>query len=70
MDNIFVERLWRSIKYEEVYLNAYLDGPEAKAGIGAYLRLRLSLSFLQPRRGPANPIFMSGLLVGQLQFAN
>ena len=38
MDNIFVERLWRSVKYEEVYLKAYRDVPEAKAAIGAYLR--------------------------------
>ena len=37
MDNIFVERLWRSIKYEEVYLKAYQDVPEASAGINAYL---------------------------------
>jgi transposase InsO family protein len=36
-DNIFVERLWRSIKYEEVYLKAYENGTEARAGIGAYL---------------------------------
>ena len=36
-DNIFVERLWRSIKYEEVYLKAYHNGTEARAGIGAYL---------------------------------
>jgi putative transposase len=36
-DNIFVERLWRSIKYEEVYLNAYQNGTEARTGIGAYL---------------------------------
>jgi putative transposase len=36
-DNIFVERLWRSIKYEEVYLKAYQNGTEAKAGIGSYL---------------------------------
>jgi transposase InsO family protein len=34
MDNIFVERLWRSLKYEEVYLNAYTSVAEAKAGIG------------------------------------
>ena len=34
MDNVFVERLWRSIKYEEVYLNAYQNGTEAS---GAYL---------------------------------
>ena len=38
MDNIFVERLWRSVKYEEVYLKAYQNVPEARAGIGAYLR--------------------------------
>jgi hypothetical protein len=35
MDNIFVERLRRSLKYEEVYLNAYATVAEAKAGIGA-----------------------------------
>ena len=37
MDNVFVERLWRSIKYEEVYLKAYQNGTEAIKGIGAYL---------------------------------
>ena len=37
LDNIFVERLWRSIKYEEVYLKAYQNGSEAKRGIEAYL---------------------------------
>ena len=37
LDNIFVERLWRSVKYEEVYLKAYENVGEAKAGIGAYL---------------------------------
>ena len=37
MDNIFVERLWRSLKYEEVYLNAYATVAEAKTGIGAWL---------------------------------
>ena len=36
-DNIFVERLWRSVKYEEVYLKAYESVAEARAGIGAYL---------------------------------
>jgi putative transposase len=36
-DNIFVERLWRSVKYEEVYLKAYENGTEARAGLGAYL---------------------------------
>jgi putative transposase len=37
MDNIFVERLWRSLKYEEVYLNAYATVAEAKTSIGAWL---------------------------------
>ena len=35
MDNIFVERLWLSLKYEEAYLNAYASVAEAKAGIGS-----------------------------------
>lgn len=37
LDNIFVERLWRSLKYEEVYLNAYDSLQEARLGIGQYL---------------------------------
>lgn len=36
-DNVFVELLWRSIKYEEVYLHAYKTVPEVRAGIGRYL---------------------------------
>jgi len=36
-DNVFVERLWRSIKYEEVYLRAYDTVSEARASIGRYL---------------------------------
>src|SRR5271155_3957515 len=37
MDNIFIERLWRSIKYEEVHLKAYADGREARTGIGRWI---------------------------------
>ena len=37
MDNIFIERLWRSIKYEEVHLNVYADGREARSGIGLWM---------------------------------
>ena len=37
IDNIFVERLWRSLKYEEVYLHAYDSPLQARGGIGAYL---------------------------------
>jgi putative transposase len=43
-DNVFVERLWKSIKYEEVYLHAYESVSEAKAGIGRYV------SFYNTRR--------------------
>ena len=38
-DNVFVERLWRSVKYEEVYLHAYDSVADARAGIGRYLDL-------------------------------
>jgi len=38
MDNVFVERLWRSLKYEEVYLKAYESVTEARKSIGEYLR--------------------------------
>jgi len=37
-DNLFIERLWRSVKYEEVYLKAYQDGRDARAGLGDYFR--------------------------------
>jgi putative transposase len=36
-DNVFVERLWRTVKYEEVYLRAYVSVSEARASIGRYL---------------------------------
>jgi putative transposase len=36
-DNVFVERLWRTIKYEEIYLKAYTSVPEARASIRRYL---------------------------------
>ena len=53
-DNIFVERLWRSVKYEEVYLKAYRTVAEARAGINAYLefynqeRPHQALGYLTP----------------------
>ncbi len=37
MDNVFIERLWRSVKYECVYLHAYETGSEARAGIGRWV---------------------------------
>ena len=35
-DNVFVERLWRSVKYEEVYLKAYDSAADARSSIGQY----------------------------------
>ena len=37
MDNVFIERLWRSLKYEDIYLKGYADGREAKAGIASWI---------------------------------
>src|SRR6266853_5785477 len=37
MDNVFIERLWRSMKYEDIYLKGYADGREARDGIGAWI---------------------------------
>jgi putative transposase len=37
IDNVFIERLWRSVKYEEVYLHAYDSVNQARTGIGRYL---------------------------------
>ena len=55
LDNVFVERLWRSLKYEEVYLHAYDDPKEARAGIGRYLdfyndeRPHQALGYMTPK---------------------
>ncbi len=54
MDNIFTERLWRSVKYEEVYLNEYLSPRQARQGLTAYFHLynyerpHQSLDYLTP----------------------
>jgi putative transposase len=37
MDNVFIERLWRSLKYECVFLNAFETGSEARSGIGRWI---------------------------------
>jgi Transposase and inactivated derivatives len=38
LDNVFVERLWRSVKYEDVYLRGYETVPELERGLAAYFR--------------------------------
>jgi putative transposase len=37
MDNVFIERLWRSLKHEDIYLKHYADGREARAGIASWV---------------------------------
>jgi len=55
LDNIFIERLWRSLKYEEVFIKAYGSVPEARHGIGSWLtfynddRPHQALGYLTPR---------------------
>ena len=61
LDNVFVERLWRSVKYEDVYLRGYETVPELERGLGRYFpfyneeRLHQSLDYRTPaavyRRG-------------------
>jgi putative transposase len=54
LDNIFVERLWRSVKYEDIYLKDYLTVPALAAGLDAYFhfynyqRLHQSLAYRTP----------------------
>ena len=38
IDNVFIERLWRCVKYEEVYLHAQENGQQARAGLDAYFQ--------------------------------
>jgi putative transposase len=55
LDNIFIERLWRSLKYEDVYIQVYASVPEARRCIGGWLnfynddRLHQALGYLTPR---------------------
>jgi putative transposase len=56
LDNIFIERLWRSLKYEEVFIKAYGSVMEARQGIGGWLRFyneerpHQALGYRTPRR--------------------
>ena len=55
IDNVFIERLWRSVKYEEVYLKDYHDGWQAEASLSSYFhfyneeRAHQSLDYCTPR---------------------
>jgi len=54
MDNVFIERVWRSLKYEDIYLKGYADGREARVSIGDYFafynerRLHQALGYRAP----------------------
>ena len=56
MDNIFIERLWRSIKYEEVHLKAYADSREARASIGSWMTF---YNFRRPHQAMNNQMPMA-----------
>jgi putative transposase len=71
LDNIFIERLWRSLKYEEVFTKAYGSVPEARAGIGGWLgfynekRPHQSLGYRTP-----NEVFAGGEACGHVDNAS
>jgi len=54
IDNVFIERLWRSVKYEDVYLHAYASGSEARQSLARYFafynsrRVHESLGYATP----------------------
>jgi putative transposase len=68
MDNVFIERLWRSLKHEDVYLKGYADGRQARTGIAAWIdfynhrRLHQALGYRAPmavwRAGVARAVDM------------
>ena len=51
MDNVFIERLWRSLKYGDIYLKGYADGREARAGIALWMTF---YNLRRPHRALAN----------------
>ncbi len=71
LDNVFVERLWRTVKYEEVYLRDYASPKEARRSLGAYFafynhaRLHQALAYRTPAEvycaRAATPILPTGL---------
>ena len=60
MDNIFIERLWRSLKYEAGYLHELTDGFKAERAIGEWIDFTIPRGLIQPttakrRRRPMAP---------------
>ena len=69
-DNVFVERLWRSIKYEEIYLKAYDSVRAARCGIAQYLQF-YNANRPHQAHGQATPdeAYLAALPFAQLQAA-
>jgi len=75
--SVFVERLWRSLKYEEIYLKAYENAAEARQGIAAYFefynhqRLHQALAYRTPRQvfdeAPRLPVRRGGKTLARAQ---
>jgi putative transposase len=71
LDNIFIERLWRSLKYEDVYIKAYASVREARQGIGGWLtfyndiRLHQALNYRTPRE-----VFLAPVTCGYVDNAS
>ncbi|CAO3453965.1 Mobile element protein [Azospirillum argentinense] len=72
MDNVFIERLWRSMKHECVYLHTFETGSEARAGIGRWIdyydmdRPHSALGDRAPEeacQGTPDPIRLAGILL-------
>ena len=62
LDNVFVERLWRTVKYEDIYIQGYEDVPELRRGLGRYFvfynhaRLHQALGYRTPAAVHAMPV--------------
>jgi putative transposase len=62
LDNVFVERLWRAVKYEDIYIRGYEEVPELRRGLGRYfafynhLRLHQSLGYRTPAAVYETPV--------------
>ena len=59
MDNIFIERLWKSVKYEDIYMKAYASMVEVKKGLAAYFAFYNEIRWHQnfDRKTPAMVYF-------------
>ena len=65
MDNVFIERLWRSLKYECVYLHAFENGTEARKGIGNWVKFYCASARIRARRLTPDEAY-AALACGQL----